>query len=289
MKTRRPSRLPRPTAPDSAQREYFRFLNKYVSAYIKLVRQGLAEIIPDLKEEAEVLPKLDSTRMDANIEERIGALLDQVDPKMAIMFPDSVLRKWALAMIFKVNRLNKKNTQKNFESYFKKKEEVPDFEPLLSDKKLSPFFENIVDENVGLIKSLARYRLPSIKNSLVALVSKDAPQAQIAEMLQNKFNATKSQAALIARDQVGKLNGQLNEYRQKQLGAKRYIWRTVKDERVRKLYKGRPGPDHKHLEGKICYWNKPPIVNTKTGKREHPGQDFQCRCWAEMIPDDILD
>jgi SPP1 gp7 family putative phage head morphogenesis protein len=89
-----------------------------------------------------------------------------------------------------------------------------------------------------------------------------------------------NRAALIASDQIGKLNGELNQLRQTNLGVRRYRWSTSLDERVRK--------DHRELEGSIQEWAKPPVVNRRTGERGHPGQAVRCRCSAIPIIDDVL-
>lgn len=47
-----------------------------------------------------------------------------------------------------------------------------------------------------------------------------------------------------------------------------YIWRTVKDSDVR--------PAHAAREGKIFSWTNPP-------EGGHPGEDYNCRCWAEPV------
>ena len=51
-------------------------------------------------------------------------------------------------------------------------------------------------------------------------------------------------------------------------GFDRYVWTTKKDDRVR--------PDHARLEGRICSWNDPPVVDLRSGRRRHPGEDYQC-------------
>ena len=48
--------------------------------------------------------------------------------------------------------------------------------------------------------------------------------------------------------------------------ATHYIWRTSGDEKVRS--------SHAANNGKIFAWDNPP----ETG---HPGEDYNCRCWAE--------
>jgi SPP1 gp7 family putative phage head morphogenesis protein len=84
----------------------------------------------------------------------------------------------------------------------------------------------------------------------------------------------RARADLIARDQISKLNGQFTELRQTELGLKRYTWRTVGDERVRE--------SHSQNDGKVFSWNSPP---EGTG---HPGDDFQCRCYAEPVFEDLV-
>lgn len=97
------------------------------------------------------------------------------------------------------------------------------------------------------------------------------------------FKKTKTRAELIARDQIGKLNGVITENRQTQLGIDGYFWRTALDERVR----GNPGgfypsatPSHYDREGKRFSWDKPP-------QGGHPGSAIQCRCTAEGDIDGI--
>ncbi len=51
-------------------------------------------------------------------------------------------------------------------------------------------------------------------------------------------------------------------------GAFHYIWRTRRDERVRS--------SHAENNGRIFSRDNPP----PTG---HPGEDFNCRCWAEPV------
>lgn len=58
-------------------------------------------------------------------------------------------------------------------------------------------------------------------------------------------------------------------------GFQYYVWTTRKDNKVR--------PDHARLEGRICSWNDPPVVDLRSGRRRHPGEDYNCRCTAAPL------
>lgn len=112
---------------------------------------------------------------------------------------------------------------------------------------------------------------------------------------------SRSRAALIARDQVGKLNGRLTQRRQRDVGVSSYIWRTALDERVR----GRPGgrypnaiPSHWSMEGMYGRWDNPRVVSDDGREfrpkspdmpMAHPGMEIQCRCAAIPNWDPILE
>jgi len=111
------------------------------------------------------------------------------------------------------------------------------------------------------------------------------------------FNKVETRARLIARDQVGKLNGELTRIRQEGIGVKWYRWHTVLDERVRE--------SHAVLDGKICRWDDSTVYADSiedaladnwlqrseiNGVEMQPGEDYQCRCWAEAIfPEEVTE
>lgn len=273
-----------PQYPVSIEREYYRYLNKYAEFYNKEIREGLADMVPDLKEVA----SKEQPRLDENIEDKISKLFKMVDNKLAIKFPDQALRKIIRAMVGRSSRFSKEQIMKMLKSVPKSygKDDV-NIEPLLIDSGLNPYFQNIIDENVGLIKSIPKMHQVAFKNQLVFMITKDARSSEIAKAIQDhigKKGNVKNRAKLIAVDQVGKLNGALEEHRQQQLGMKRYKWRNAGDQKVA----GNPSglypnakPSHWAREGKIYYWSKPP-------QGGHPKQRPRCRCWAEPIFEDII-
>ena len=90
----------------------------------------------------------------------------------------------------------------------------------------------------------------------------------MANISEVRYRVSKSKAKLIARDQTGKLYGEINQARQDEAGITSYIWRTSMDERVR--------DEHAEREGQEFEWCAPPDDG-------HPGIPIQCRCEAEPV------
>jgi SPP1 gp7 family putative phage head morphogenesis protein len=131
------------------------------------------------------------------------------------------------------------------------------------------------ERNLELITKLDQKMIDELRTVLEAAESNALPVEALRAEIQERFDVTKSHADLIARDQVLKLNGQITEFRQTSAGVTQYEWSTSSDERVR--------PDHDELDGTVQDWASPPISNQRTGDRNHPGQDIQCRCVAIPI------
>lgn len=95
--------------------------------------------------------------------------------------------------------------------------------------------------------------------------------------LEHDYEISFSKAKFLARQETSLLMSQFREERYKSAGVDKYRWSTSGDRRVR--------PSHKRLDGEIFSWDNPPIVDVKTGRRAHPGQDFGCRCIAIPLID----
>lgn len=156
-----------------------------------------------------------------------------------------------------------------------------------------------VQENLDLIKSIDAETLRKIRETMADMILGTVDRAELTRTLQQGLYAEflpigkererkrnvpppfgkplekiereeKNRAALIGRDQVGKLNGRLTQYYQEQAGIEEYKWVTAGDERVR--------PAHRRLNGEVFKWKEPPPEG-------HPGQPIQCRCIADPVID----
>lgn len=154
--------------------------------------------------------------------------------------------------------------------------------------KLAQHIDSFRRKNVQLITSVQTDMLDQVADVVGEAFDAGTRVEVLKKRIQERFDVTDSRAALIARDQVLKLNANITQQRQQDAGVTKYKWSTSRDERVR----GNPAgkyPDttdnHFRLEGTVHSWDEPPIVDTATGRTAHPGEDYQCRCVAIPIFD----
>lgn len=146
-----------------------------------------------------------------------------------------------------------------------------------------------VRRNVELIRTAGLGQVEEVKTLILRATREQTSYEELSARLQRQYEITEARAKLIARDQVLKANSELNQIRAQAAGVTRYVWRTAQDERVRGTPGGKwPKGSHFGLNGTVHEWTDPPIVDAKTGRKEHPGRDYQCRCIADPMVDDIL-
>lgn len=128
-----------------------------------------------------------------------------------------------------------------------------------------------IKENAALIKSMKQKYMDDLEKNVYRAINDGGGIGAVAEQINRVSDMSTKHAAMIARDQTGKITGQLNAYRQQQSGAIGYIWSTMGDDRVR--------PTHAALEGVFFKYNDP--NGGADGLK--PGEDYQCRCIADPV------
>jgi SPP1 gp7 family putative phage head morphogenesis protein len=146
-------------------------------------------------------------------------------------------------------------------------------DPFITDRRLLPLTQAYVDANIGYVKGLTDDVASRMEKAALSAIQDGELYSDFAESLQSTFDFSEARATLIARDQTGKLYGQLNASRQRELGVNSFIWRTSEDERVR--------DEHDALDGRSFSYDDPPEEGL-------PGEPIQCRCTAEPDFSDIL-
>lgn len=103
-------------------------------------------------------------------------------------------------------------------------------------------------------------------------VAEEWPGGRLEQTLAGRVAMSADKAKFIARQGTAIAATDLKSQMYQQAGLPKYVWHTQGDDRVRS--------DHAVLDGQVFEWATPPVVNTATGLRAHPGQDFRCRCEA---------
>lgn len=156
--------------------------------------------------------------------------------------------------------------------------------------------------NYNLIVSNARNYVNQINNLAEQAVVNGWSPKQLQEQIKKASNGlSDKKCRLLARDQIGKLQGQVAEAQMEEIGLEMYIWDTSGDERVR----GNPAgkyptavPSHYVMDGLLCRWDDATVYSKDNGKtwinrpanavKLHPGRDIQCRCVALAYIPELL-
>lgn len=254
---RRQTRLPRPKDFKKIQREYQTFL----LTVLKSARDRFHRYWPQIV-------SLSNTRMDSV---RTDDWTDEVDAiftdikRVSDAFP-AFLKQATKNVGSKVNQQNKENFKRAMKAAL-------GVDVLHDDAGVVQSIALFTQQNVALIQSLPARYLDEVEGEVLRNFQQGRRAEQFMGDLEDRYNVAESRAALIARDQISKLNGALNKNRQESLGIEAYFWRTSKDERVR--------DSHRELEGQRILWSDPPEVG-------HPGEDFECRCSPDPDVSDLL-
>lgn len=148
-------------------------------------------------------------------------------------------------------------------------------DPVFHDAELGPLVVHFVHENVALVKRIPRRLHGDLETMVTHAVSSGRLHKKLAKHIGDRFKMEERHARLIARDQIGKFHGRVNHHRQRKLGVKRFVWRSVGDERVRPL--------HEDYDGEEYDYDDPPLED---GEPVLPTEPVNCRCTAEPVFDD---
>lgn len=132
-----------------------------------------------------------------------------------------------------------------------------------------------VDENVNLISTLPDESLDEMQSIVEEGFLEGKSNRDIVKDIQERYGASRNKARFWAVDQLAKLNASIAQQQQTECGVEEYEWSSSRDARVRDR--------HRELDGTVQRWDTPPIVDEKTGRRAHPGEDYRCRCVAIPI------
>jgi SPP1 gp7 family putative phage head morphogenesis protein len=254
-KPKKLKRPKRPPPPINIEKEYKKDLTLYVSA----VRTGVEKyLLPHLNDLMQQMPNY--KRHDSSVTSMLDQIMSQINAYVINNTPNPK----SLAIVIGNEAYN--FATKNFKAQIK---DVLGVDAMLSTAGIQEQLDLWVSTNVSLINSIPNHALSQIEALVKQGLASGERVEELSADIMERVDVSQSRANLIARDQVSKLNGQIDQLNQTNAGVDKYIWSTSMDERVRE--------SHADKQGETFSWDDPPA---DTG---HPGEDYQCRCVALPI------
>ncbi|MFW6086152.1 MAG: minor capsid protein [Myxococcota bacterium] len=246
-----PRRVPPPQDPSGPRLRYWRALRTLVAR----VREAtIEELEPALERLAED-QREDGVRTDESVFEALMAALDRLGARIIDIERDFQQAGAVEQTVDAIKSQSRRDIARRIGIN-------------VGDVTTGPQVDAFLEQNRELIKSLAEEPARQVQ----ALVREGLGEGRRVERLRDeimeRFNVAESRAQLIARTETAKLKAQIDAERVKRIGITHYIWRTVGDARVR--------DEHAAVDGKRFSYDSPP-----SSVGAHPGEEPNCRCWAE--------
>lgn len=263
--------------PQVAEREYQRVTDAYMVLLSKVIRESL---IPEIRELAKKELPPDYYRHDS-VDGLMWGLVDAF-AKCSEELEERLNRFSLYSRISEMAALTVKLSVAEWKRAVKETVGID----ILDDYYAGQFYKLALEiwtrQNVDLIKTIPHESLGRMRDIVLDGYRNGRTTTNIVKLILKEYSTTRRHARFIARDQIAKLNGEIAKKQQQDAGVEEYEWSDSRDERVRTR--------HHDLNGKRFRWDDPPVVDVKSGRRCHPGGDFQCRCVALPVFDiDTLD
>lgn len=174
------------------------------------------------------------------------------------------------------NDTNKRNAD---ELYGKMEETLGiDAKRLLRKEGLTVKNNALIRESINWVERLRDETLKNYTANTIREMSLGKNMDEIINKYVDLSAKSRDRAKFTARQQIGTYNSLLTKMRSQKVGIKKAIWRTSKDERVRRCHEVRNGQEFDLNEGLYSSCDRQALL---------PGEDWQCRCTYELIiPDE---
>lgn len=151
-------------------------------------------------------------------------------------------------------------------------------QPKFSEEQKEQIIKKYSDNMKLNIQKWETSEISRLRKIVEEQVKKGIRYSDLTEIIMKEFDAPIKKAKFLAEQETHLLVAEMKEQQYRKAGINQYQWHTRNEPTGHN--KGNVRPDHASLDGKIFDWDHPPVVDQKTGRRAHPGQDFRCRCVA---------
>lgn len=203
-------------------------------------------------------------------ETRFKAAVKRIDKKLGEFLPEEIAEKVSLSKIFDATIYK---VDQDIKKSVKAVTVMPEF--TAEDRKR---ISDEWSENMKIwIKDFTEKEIKSLRQDIQENVMSGNRYENITAHIQKSYGVSQNKARFLARQETNLLVAKLKEIRYEDAGVNEYRWGCVA---------GSPGHEvramHKALEGRVFTWDNPPVTSPD-GRKNNPGQDYNCRCFARPI------
>lgn len=152
----------------------------------------------------------------------------------------------------------------------------------LPESYVSEIRDQVAAETDFAVRHFTRQQINELRNIVHQNVREGGRADRLRELIESRFGVAKRKARIIAEAETSLVTARFRRERYQTFGLNQYVWETSHDEKVRPTHG--ESNNHRILDGRMFSWDSPPVVDSATGRRRHPGEDYgPCRCVARPV------
>jgi SPP1 gp7 family putative phage head morphogenesis protein len=202
--------------------------------------------------------------------------LYSIDQKLAAIVPEELASQLKISHLFD-------QTLWKVEHEFQKSIKNITIAPKMSSEQAKRISDEWQNNMQIWIKDFTEKEIKSLRENIQKSVFAGNRYESAIQMIQKSYGVTSNKAKFLARQETALLMAKHKEIKYQSAGIDEYKWQAVSGTPLHPVR-----PRHKALSdasqaGKIFRFDDPPISDLKTGARNNPGEDYNCRCVAVPV------
>lgn len=204
--------------------------------------------------------------------------MTQISKKLSDISPEEIAKQLKTADLFD-------STLFKVERDFQKSVSNITIPPSLNETQRAKIAREWQDNIDLYIKDFSNKQIKDLRSTIQQSIFSGNRYESLIKGIESSYNVTKNKAKFLARQETSILMSKFKETRYVEAGVNEYKWGCVKmphDKSPDHHVLGNVRYTHGKLEGHIFRWDDPPITSNpdEPVRRNNPGTDFNCRCYA---------
>ena len=260
-------------APEPPKSEIREFGNAIEYMVDQMAQRWRTQIFKELNQDT--IEKFTDAKQSGNFAKVFLTMAARVQRKLLKQFDGERLDKMVDKYTGKVDKRNKAEFYRRAEkSIGISREELEATEGLTSQINAYQL------ETMQWVKKMRDDTLQQWTSNTLRQMAEGKGLPEILKQFDGMVEQRKGHAKMVARTQISTFNSLTSKIRAQNLGIKKAIWVSSRDERVRDSHQARDGKEFDLNEG---------LYSASDGKTLLPGTDYRCRCTAIMVIPEMED